>query len=61
MKVYSVIGGYDYGGERFHTLRLFDCHSAAVEYMHHLEEDAGYDYSILDTREVCMESSIYPA
>ena len=58
MKVYAVIGGYDYEGEDFKSLRLFDCFSTATEYMKHLEENEGFDYAILETREVCLESAI---
>ena len=57
-KVYAVIGGIDYEGEDFTSLRLFDCFSAAVAYQKHLEEVEGFDYAILDTREVEMESAI---
>lgn len=57
-KVYAVIGGIDYEGEDFKSLRLFDCFSAAVAYQKHLEEVEGFDYAILDTREVCLESAI---
>jgi len=55
MKVYAVIGGYDYEGEDFVSLRLFDCWSAADAYREELH--AEYDYSKMDTREVCMESA----
>jgi hypothetical protein len=61
MKVYAVIGGWDYEGESFHSLRLFDCFSTAVAYLHHLEEVEGYDYSKMDTREVCLESALATA
>ena len=57
-KVYAVIGGYDYEGENFKSLRLFDCFSTAVAYQKHLEEVEGFDYAILDTREVNVESAI---
>jgi hypothetical protein len=60
-KVYAVMGGFDYEGESFKSLRLFDCFSTAVEYMHHLEEQEGFDYSVMDTREVCMESALATA
>ena len=60
-KVYAVIGGWDYEGENFKSLRLFDCYSTAVEYMHHLEEHEGFDYSVMDTRAVCMESALATA
>ena len=56
-KVYAVIGGWDYEGEDFKSLRLFDCFSTATAYLKHLEEEEGYDYSVLDTREVNMESA----
>ena len=58
MSVYAVIGGFDYEGENFKSLRLFDCFSSAVAYQKHLEEVEGYDYAILNTREVEMESAI---
>jgi len=61
IKVYAVIGGIDYEGEDFKSLRLFDCFSTAVEYMKHLEEFEGFDYSMMDTREVCMESALATA
>jgi len=55
-KVYAVIGGLDYEGEDFKSLRLFDCFSAADAYLKHLE--ANYDYALLETREVNVESAI---
>ena len=60
-KVYAVIGGWDYEGEDFKSLRLFDCFSTANAYLVHLEEQEGYDYSRMDTREVCMESALATA
>lgn len=57
-KVYAVIGGWDYEGEDFQSLRLFDCFSTANAYVVRLEEQEGYDYSRLDVREVCMESAL---
>jgi hypothetical protein len=56
-KVYAVMGGYDYEGEDFKSLRLFDCFSTAVAYMHELESGF-FDYSVMDTREVNMESAL---
>ena len=56
-KVYAVIGGYDYEGEVFKSLRLFDCFSAANAYMVELE-DGFYDYVLLDTREVNIETAL---
>ncbi len=57
-KVYAVIGGWDYEGQNFKSLRLFDCFSTAVAYQKHLEEVEGFDYAILDTREVNLETAI---
>lgn len=56
MKVYAVIGGWDYEGERIDSLRLFDCRTTADLYRQELEIDLGYDYAIMEIREVCMES-----
>ena len=59
MQVYAVIAGIDYEGERFDTLRLFDCHSTAVKYYDHLIE--GYDYAMIQVREVNLESAFCAA
>ena len=56
-KVYAVIGGFDYEGESFDSLRLFDCFSTAVAYMHELESGF-FDYAVMDTREVNLESAL---
>ena len=56
-KVYAVIGGFDYEGENFKSLRLFDCFSTANAYMVELESGL-YDYALMDVREVNMESLI---
>lgn len=61
MKLYAVIGGFDCEGEDFKSLRLFDCFSAADAYLKHLEEVEGFDYSLMDTREVGMESALCAA
>ncbi len=58
MKVYAVIGGFDYEGESFNTLRLFDCLSTADAYREHLTVDEGYDYALMEVREVNMESAL---
>jgi hypothetical protein len=59
--VYAVIGGIDYEGEVFDTLRLFDCRSAADAYAEHLQEEFGIDYVLIQTRDVCMESALATA
>ena len=55
-KVYAVIGGYQYEGEDFNSLKLFDCWSTADAYREELCEN--YDYAIMETREVNLESAI---
>jgi len=55
-KVYAVIGGFDYEGEDFKSLRLFDCFSTANAYL--VELEANHDYALLDTREVNLESAL---
>ena len=57
MQVYAVIGGWDYEGEHFDSLCLFDCKSAAEAYAKKLEE-GDFDYALIDTKEVKMESAI---
>jgi len=57
-KVYAVIGGWDYEGEDFVSLRLFDCFSTANAYAQHLADVEGYDYARCDMREVNMESAL---
>lgn len=61
MKVYAVIGGWDYDGEDFKSLRLFDCFSTANAYLKDLQEEHGYDYSLMDIRKVCMDSALCAA
>jgi hypothetical protein len=58
MKVYAVIGGIDYEGEQFHSLKLFDCWSTADAYREHLIVNDGFDYARMEDREVNMESAI---
>jgi hypothetical protein len=58
MKVYAVIGGWDYEGESFDSLRLFDCRSTAVAYHKELTEVEGFDYALLREQDVNMESAI---
>ena len=63
MQVYAVIAGIDCEGEMFDTLRLFDCHSTAVEYYTHLIDDdgEGYHYAMIQVREVNLESAFCTA
>jgi hypothetical protein len=57
VEVYAVIGGWDYEGEHFDSLRLFDCKSAAEAYSKELE-DGDYDYAEMEVREVCYDSAL---
>ena len=57
-KVYAVIGGWDYEGQSFQSLRLFDCRSTAVAYHKELTESDGYDYALLREQDVIMESAL---
>ncbi len=61
MKVYAVIAGTDYEGQDFSTLRLFDCRSAAEDYELELQQQICVDYTLLEVREVCMESALATA
>ena len=56
MKVYAVIGGWDYEGESFDSLCLFDCKSTAEAYYQQLTEVDGFDYAKIQVREVNMQS-----
>jgi len=56
-RAYAVIGGWDYEGEDFASLRLFDYHSAAVAYMKDLEVQ-GYDYSKCEMRWIEQQPSL---
>ena len=56
MKVYAVIGGWDYEGEHFDSLRLYDCKSAGEAYYQRLTDVDGYDYATLEIKEIRMES-----
>lgn len=50
IKCYAVIGGIDYEGEDFDSLRLFDRLSEATAYAEKLQED--YDYFRMLVKEV---------
>ena len=55
-KCIAVIGGTDYEGESFKTLRLFDCISTARLYKAKLHQD--YDYVLVEVREVSQYSAM---
>ena len=61
MQVYVVIGGFDYEGESFDSLKMFDCRSTAVDYHKQLTEVEGYDYALMREQDVIMESAIAAA
>ena len=51
MKVYSVIGGNDYEGENFDSLKIFMSESSALDYKIKLIEEK-FDYVLIEVREV---------
>ena len=53
-KCIAVIGGIDYEGEAFRTLRLFDCQSTADAYKAELEQE--YDYVLVEVQEISQHS-----
>ena len=53
-----MIGGWDYEGEHFDSLRLYDCKSAAEAYYQRLTDVDGYDYATMEVKEIRMESLI---
>ena len=55
-KCIAVIGGTDYEGEAFRTLRLFDCQSTADLYKAKLQQD--FDYVLMEVREVSQYSAM---
>jgi peroxiredoxin family protein len=55
-KCIAVIGGIDYEGESFSTLRLFDCQSTADLYKAKLQQD--FDYVLVEVREVSQYSAM---
>ena len=53
-KAIAVIGGTDYEGEAFRTLRLFDCQSTADLYKAKLQQE--YDYVLMEVQEISQYS-----
>ena len=56
-KVYAVIGGYDYEGQSFDSLRLFDAFSSAQAYSEALKE-GGFDYVKIEVKDIFFGSTI---
>jgi hypothetical protein len=50
IKVYAVIGGIDYEGENFDSLKVFMSESSALDYKIELEER--FDYVSIEVKEV---------
>jgi len=50
--VIAVIGGANYEGENFDTLRLFDSISKAKAYAKELEDELGVDYVLVKEKSV---------
>ena len=55
-KAIAVIGGTDYEGEAFRTLRLFDCQSTADLYKAELERE--FDYVLMEVQEISQYSAM---
>ena len=55
-KAIAVIGGTDYEGESFDSLRLFDCQSTADLYKAKLQQD--FDYVLMEVRDVSQYSAM---
>ena len=55
-KCIAVIGGTDYEGESFRTLRLFDCQSTADLYKAELERE--FDYVLMEVQEISQYSTM---
>ena len=58
MKVYSVMGGYDYEGFDGKSLQLFDCNSAAEVYAADVKHTWNYDYVEVKVLDVQMHSAL---
>lgn len=52
VQVYAVIGGTDYEGEQFDTLRLFDSKAMAEAYAEELENELCIDYVLTEIKNV---------
>jgi hypothetical protein len=52
VQVYAVIGGIDYEGEQFDTLRLFDSKAMAEAYAEELENELCIDYVLTKIKNV---------
>ena len=55
-KAIAVIGGTDYEGEAFRSLRLFDCQSTAEAYKAELETE--FDYVLMEVQEISQYSTM---
>lgn len=57
MKVWMVMGGWDYEGFDGDSMQLFDCKSAAEKYRDELKKQS-YDYIDCKVMNVCMGSAV---
>jgi len=51
IKVYAVIGGFNYEGENFDSLKIFTSESSALEYKAQLIEGM-FDYAQMEVKEL---------
>ena len=57
-KAIAVIGGWDYEGQDFDSLRLFDCQSTADLYKAELEREFEFDYVLMEVKEISQYSAM---
>ena len=50
--LYCVIGGYRSQNEDFESMMIFKDELSAIEYAKYLENEDGYDYSVIKSHEV---------
>ena len=50
--LYCVIGGYQSQNEDFESMMIFKDELSAIEYAKYLENEDGYDYSVIKSHEV---------
>ena len=57
-KCIAVIGGWNYEGEFFDSLRLFDCQSTAEAYKAELEREETFDYVLMKVLPISQYSTM---
>ena len=57
--LYCVIGGYQSQNEDFDSMMIFKDELSAIEYAKYLENEDGYDYSVIKSHEVKTIKNIH--